>query len=71
MTLAEWLADFPYKPHIHDSGCISIPDRADYHKHRQLWDLTDYFVSSRTGGNVNLLPRNPDDIHINPDDPRY
>jgi hypothetical protein len=69
MTLAEWLADFPYRPNYLPNGCVIIPDTRDYSLateghiegkiNQLLWGLTDYFVSSRRAGSIYLSPRKP------------
>jgi hypothetical protein len=59
MTLAEWLQDCPYiaRPHG-QGGAMVLPDSGvSERKRAQLSTLSDYRVSSVTGGSIWLIPR--------------
>jgi hypothetical protein len=57
MTLAEFAPRWPYTIVRHSSGAMVTPD-ADTPDRWRLWLLSDYVVSSVTGGSVWLIRRN-------------
>ncbi len=61
MKLDQWLknpgAD-KYAPIIKANGCVGIHDVGPIEQVRTyLWDLSDYFVSSVSGGVIWLVPK--------------
>jgi hypothetical protein len=57
MTLAEWAERSKYAPRKHASGAYHVPQVEPEDSQRLLWHLTDYLVSSVTGGSIWLVPR--------------
>jgi hypothetical protein len=59
-TLAEWVNGWQprYRPIVRETGAIGIHDTADIDRSRVwLFSLSDYVVSSITGGVIWLVPR--------------
>jgi hypothetical protein len=57
MTLAQWARGNGATVHTHGNAVWVVDDRRIEHARTQLWDLTDYVVSSVSGGSVWLVPR--------------
>lgn len=60
MTLKEWATDWPYTVQQHKLGAMWTPDTADprvSHIRREAWRLSDYLVSSVSGGSIWFIRR--------------
>jgi hypothetical protein len=58
MTLAQWAEGWPYRLTLHQTGMASVPDWAGDESYRaKAWGLTDYRVSSVSGGSIWFAPR--------------
>lgn len=59
MTLKEWEARYGERaiPHVHTTACY-VPDTIrSFGVRARLWSLSDYRVTSVTGGAIWLLPK--------------
>lgn len=57
MTLAQWSAKQPYTLNKHMHGQYWIPDAASLVDRAQAWRLSDYLVSTVSGGTIWFYPR--------------
>jgi len=57
MTLAQWLEKSPVVGKVYDKGVYTIPDQLPDDLRRELWNLSDYRVSSVTGGSIWLTKK--------------
>ena len=57
MTLNEWKQKWDYVVTTHSSGAMVLPDDLVCGARSELWHLSDYVVSSVTGGSVWLIKR--------------
>lgn len=61
MTLKEWESQAKYAVSRLENGATCVPEHTGLH-YRELWNLSDYVVSSVAGGMVWLTPRGADPI---------
>lgn len=57
MTLAGWAEQSKYAPKHWKNGVYTVPQVEPEDSQRLLWRLSDYLVSSVTGGSIWLIPR--------------
>jgi hypothetical protein len=67
MTLAEWAKGWPHKVSQHSSGAMWTPDgELKIHHRCQAFYLSDYLVSSVSGGSIWFVSREPSTIQTCP-----
>lgn len=58
LTLAQWLEGWPYRGRQFGEYSFAVPDSAHDERYRsQAWRLSDYLVSSVSGGSIWFFPR--------------
>lgn len=60
-TLAEWSTHWPYQVLQHANGCMWTPDSTNHAEgiRAAAWRLSDYRVSSVSGGSIWFTKREP------------